>query len=69
MYRRLDEDTLTFEPEDLFQAIKQRTNITRLEIYGIDEPSGDDLSSPRPELSDYLESLKLTESSPNAIKH
>ena len=54
----IDEDTLsTFEPEDLFQAIKQRTNITRLEIYGIDEPSGDDLSSPRPELSDYLESL------------
>ena len=53
----VDEDTFTFEPEDLFQAIKQRTNITRLEIYGIDEPSGDDLSSPRPELSDYLESL------------
>ena len=56
LMEEIDNDTLTFEPEDLFQAIKQWTTITRLEIYGIDEPS-DDLSSPRPELSNYLESL------------
>ena len=51
----IDDDTLTFDPDDIFQIINQWTTISRLEIYGIDEPF-DDLF-PRPELSNYLESL------------
>ena len=51
----IDNDTVMFDPDDVFQVIKQWTTITRLQIYGIDEPF-DDLSQ-RPELSEYLESL------------
>ena len=51
----IDGETLSFEPDSLFQAIRQWMTITRLEIYGIDESS--DNLSPRPELSNYLESL------------
>ena len=51
----IDNDTVMFDPDDVFQVIKQWTTVSRLEIYGIDEPF-DDLSQ-RPELSEYLESL------------
>ena len=52
----IDELTLTFDPDGLFQVIKQWTAITRLEIFGIDDLPSDDLSPP-PELLTYIRSL------------
>ena len=52
----IDELTLTFDPDGLFQVIKQWSAITRLEIFGIDDLPPDDLSPP-PELLTYIRSL------------
>ena len=51
----IDELTLTFDPDGLFQVIKQWTAITRLEIFGIDDLPSHHLSSP--ELLTYIKSL------------
>ena len=48
---------LALDQDGLFQVIKRWTTITHLEIYGIDDLSSDDLSSSRPELLAYIESL------------
>ena len=53
----IDELNLTFDPEGLFQVIKQWTSITHLEIYGIDDLSSDDISPP-PEILTYIRALK-----------
>ena len=52
----MDELTLTFDPNGLFQVIKQWTAITRLEIFGIGDLLSDDPSS-SPELLAYIKSL------------
>jgi hypothetical protein len=55
----IDQLTLTFDPDGLFQVIKQWTTITHLEIFGIDDLPDlpfDDLSPP-PELLSYIKSL------------
>ena len=52
----IDELTLTFDPDGLFQVIKQWTTITHLEIFGIDDLPSEDLSPP-PEMSSYIKSL------------
>jgi hypothetical protein len=50
------DDDLTFDPDGLFQAIRQWTTITHLEIFGIDDLPSDDLSPP-PDLSNYIRTL------------
>lgn len=49
-------DEFTFDPDGLFQTIKQWKSITHLEIFGIDDLPSDGLS-PSPELLNYIKSL------------
>ena len=48
--------TITFDPDGLFQVLKQWTSITQLKIFGIDDLPPEDLSPP-PELLRYIKSL------------